>query len=137
MKPVRPLKETDPRVIRRMHEMVDQIGDLDLGDGLPLLRLPLPRARMVLVVGLQLYDEETVKISTWKTGEAVKVTHKGLTVPGKIVLASMNSMSLVLSFEGQLGGYAGTMPVLWRQGEYRDLIELLPVILERNRDQDL
>lgn len=58
MKPVRPMKETDPRVIQRMHRMVDELGDLDMGDGLPLLRLPLPRARIVLVVGLQLYDGE-------------------------------------------------------------------------------
>lgn len=41
-----------------MHRMVDELGDLDMGDGLPLLRLPLPRARIVLVVGLQLYDGE-------------------------------------------------------------------------------
>jgi hypothetical protein len=60
-----------------------------------------------------------------KTGDRVKITYKGRTVEGRVVLASKNQQSLMLGFDAMLGGYVGTMPVLMdlMEDTYRDLIE--------------
>jgi hypothetical protein len=58
----------------------------------------------------------------WKTGNPVLITFRNQTVPGLITLASWNAASLLLQFEGTLGGHAGAMPVLLsRRGDYRSL----------------
>jgi hypothetical protein len=57
-------------------------------------------------------------------GQAVKIRYQGKTVSGVVLLASPNGFALVLEFEAILGGYVGTMPVLWdeRAGAFLDLI---------------
>ena len=69
----------------------------------------------------------------WKTGEPTRITYEGRTVAGRVILASGNGRSLMLEFEALLGGYAGTMPVLWDDtgATFRDLICGLAVTLDR------
>jgi|tagenome__1003787_1003787.scaffolds.fasta_scaffold18881612_1 hypothetical protein len=45
-------------------------------------------------------------------GDSVEITCEGRTLPGVIVLASGNSVSLVVVFEGILADHVGTMPIL-------------------------
>ena len=47
-----------------------------------------------------------------RTGQRVTITYDGRTLDGLVVLASGNGRSLMLSFEGILGGWVGMMPVL-------------------------
>ncbi len=70
---------------------------------------------------------------SFKQGDRVRITYKGRMVPGVVFLASDNGFSLMLSFQAMLGGYVGTMPVLWDEiepGGYKDLIEWQPVLIE-------
>ena len=62
---------------------------------------------------------------TLRTGSRVLITYKGRELEGRVVLASENQQSLMLEFDGMLGGYVGSMPVLFEPGDdgYRDLIE--------------
>lgn len=39
-----------------------------------------------------------------------------------VFMASKNGKSLMLIFDSILLGYAGQMPVIWKAGEYRDLL---------------
>ena len=57
-----------------------------------------------------------------RRGDYVEVTFEGRTLPAMVTLASENGKSLMLMFDGMLGGYAGMMPVLWSQDHYEDLI---------------
>ena len=63
-------------------------------------------------------------VKVWKTGDAVRITVKEHTVPGKVLLASGNGKSLALQFEAILAGYVGMMPVLYDDeiGAYRALV---------------
>jgi hypothetical protein len=65
-------------------------------------------------------------------GQAVKITYQGRTEPGVVLLASPNGLALVLEFEAVLGGYVGTMPVLWdeRASAFLDLITRCTVRIE-------
>lgn len=62
-------------------------------------------------------------------GSRVLITYKGRELEGRVILASQNQQSLMLAFDGMLGGYVGSMPVLLAPGDdcYRDLIEHDPV----------
>ena len=63
----------------------------------------------------------------WKTGEGCSITTGGRTVRGKIELASTNGVSLFITFDamldpaGELGGYAGGMPLMWNGQAFQDL----------------
>lgn len=61
----------------------------------------------------------------WKTGDAVVIRYRKRALPGRVVLASSNGASLMLGFEGLLGGFLGMMPVLWEPVDrvFRDIIE--------------
>ena len=61
----------------------------------------------------------------YRKDDRVLVTFRGRSVDAIVIVASENGRSLALQFEGLLGGYAGTMPVLWdqRAEEFRDLIK--------------
>jgi hypothetical protein len=67
-----------------------------------------------------------------RTGDRVHLTFQGVTVEAMVLLASSNGRSLMLRFEALLGGYAGTMPVLYNPEtkDYRDLMTSQPVGLE-------
>lgn len=59
----------------------------------------------------------------WKNGDEVLIEYEGRSVPGWIILASPNSVSLMLGFEAMLGGHVGMMPVLRHDdGVYRSII---------------
>jgi hypothetical protein len=73
-------------------------------------------------------------MTVYRTGERVVIAFEGRTVSGEVLFASSNGVSLALSFEAILGGYAGMMPVLWYDGEFRDLIKGEAVGIER-RDE--
>jgi hypothetical protein len=66
----------------------------------------------------------------WKTGELCSITFAGRTVRGQVLLASPNGRSIMLEFEALLGGYAGRMPVLEEEGEFRDLVTKSVVVLK-------
>lgn len=58
----------------------------------------------------------------FRTGDSVKITADGRTVEATVLIASGNSVSLMLAFEAILHGHAGMMPVLWENDEYFTLI---------------
>jgi hypothetical protein len=60
---------------------------------------------------------------TWAKGDLAKVQYGDDTVEAEVVLASSNGRSLMLAFEGRLGGHLGSMAVLEDDhGEYRSII---------------
>lgn len=48
----------------------------------------------------------------YKTGDKVTIECDGRTLPGTVMLASSNGISLMLSFDALLDGHAGMMPVV-------------------------
>lgn len=64
---------------------------------------------------------------TLREGSRVLITYKGRELEGRVILASENQQSLMMTFDGMLGGYVGSMPVLDNGDGYRDLIENEPV----------
>ena len=66
---------------------------------------------------------------TFKTGDVVRITFHGKTVPGEIFMASANGLSLTLLFDDPLGKYTCLMPVLWMDDSYVDLLLADPVII--------
>lgn len=66
--------------------------------------------------------------SKLQRGEFVEVTAEGRTVRAMVTLASANGRSLILMFDGMLGGYVNTLPVLLGDdGVYRGLVDGMPV----------
>jgi hypothetical protein len=59
------------------------------------------------------------------------VTFRGRRVEAWVGIASRDGCRLVLEFRTVLGMYVWTMPVLWREGVYHDLIEGEVVVIER------
>lgn len=61
----------------------------------------------------------------FKKDDLVKVTVQGVrTENACVILASKNGKSLVVAFEAMLGGYVGTMPLMWtEEGYFVDLIK--------------
>jgi hypothetical protein len=67
---------------------------------------------------------------TLQRGAFVEVTAEGRTVRAMVILASPNGRSLMLMFDGMLGGYAGTLPLfLDDDGIYRGLVDQMPVTI--------
>lgn len=59
-----------------------------------------------------------------KDGDLVRITYKGGQRGAKILIASPNGRSLLLQFDGALGGHVGMMPVLQgRDGVYRSILD--------------
>lgn len=69
----------------------------------------------------------------WRRGDFPLITFGGRTIKGMVVIASENSESLIVMFDGILGdgagAYVGMMPIAWRDGRYEDLIRHEPVEL--------
>lgn len=55
-------------------------------------------------------------------GEEITIEADNRIVPGHIIKASPNGVSLLIEFEALLFGYAGAMPVLHDGHAYRDLM---------------
>ena len=58
--------------------------------------------------------------------DAVLITCKDRTIPGSVVMVSSNQVSVLISFEGMLGGNAGIMPATrWdaSRNAYRSIID--------------
>jgi hypothetical protein len=66
----------------------------------------------------------------WRHGERVAIGRDGRAVDGTIELASKNGASLMLRFDGLLGGYLGLMPVVWSGSCYRDLVTGADVVVD-------
>jgi|SRR5215471_3297650 len=58
----------------------------------------------------------------FKTNDLVWIGCDDRTVEGWIILASGNSVSLMLGFEAILDGHVGMMPVLLEEGVYRSIV---------------
>jgi hypothetical protein len=75
---------------------------------------------------------------TFRRGQFVRITYGGVTVDGMVLLASSNSRSLMLAFDGALGAgsdggglFLGMLPVLLDgDGVYRDIVQNEPVLVE-------
>lgn len=68
----------------------------------------------------------------WSAGDEVLIEYEDRSVSGWIVLASPNSISLMLGFEAMLGGHVGMMPVLCHDdGIYRSIVTEKPVKLSK------
>ena len=67
---------------------------------------------------------------TFKTGKAVRITFRGKTIAGEVLMASENRLSMVLAFDDYLGTYCGLMPVLWLDNTFVDLLLAEPVSIE-------
>lgn len=60
---------------------------------------------------------------TYKAGDAITVECNGRIVEGEVILASSNSVSLMIGFEAILADHAGMMPVLrGDDGIYRSIV---------------
>lgn len=65
-------------------------------------------------------------------GDVVIANNGQRTVEARVILASPNGRSLMLVWaDGILGGHVGTMPVLYKDGGYRALIDGMPMTLTR------
>lgn len=64
---------------------------------------------------------------TFQEGEPVRITFRGKTVSGAVLLSSANGLSLTLQLDEYLGSYMKFMPLLWLDGGYVDLVQAEPV----------
>ena len=48
----------------------------------------------------------------FRTGDEVSIVCEGRTVPGEVLLASSNGVSIMLGFEAMIDGHVGMMPVI-------------------------
>lgn len=66
-----------------------------------------------------------------RTGETVHIERGRQRLEGTVIVASKNGRSLMLAFDGMIGGYIGMMPVLAAEegAPYCDLIEGQEVIV--------
>jgi hypothetical protein len=58
-------------------------------------------------------------------GDDILITCDGVTVPGKLIMISRNQVAALLSFDGDLGGHTGSLPVTRHdtaRGIYRSII---------------
>lgn len=63
-------------------------------------------------------------------GDAVLIECDGLSVPGEVVFASPNGVSLMVRFDAILDGHVGQMPVLMNEdGSYTAIMTGTPVSL--------
>jgi hypothetical protein len=59
-----------------------------------------------------------------REGDEVTIRIRGVSAKGRVELASPNGRSLIVTFEGILGGYAGGIPVLREEdGAYRSVVD--------------
>lgn len=62
-------------------------------------------------------------MSNFRRMDRVQITCNGQSVTGLVMLASENSKSLMLGFDGMLDGHLGMLPVLMgNDGEYYSLM---------------
>jgi hypothetical protein len=66
---------------------------------------------------------------TFQGREAVRITFRGKTVSGEVLLASANGLSLMLVLDEYLGTYINLMPLLWIEDGYVDLLQAEPVTI--------
>ena len=60
----------------------------------------------------------------WRVGEKCRVTCEGRAVDAKVVLASLNGVSIIVEFDAIVAGYAGVMPLLWSEedGAFKTIV---------------
>jgi hypothetical protein len=59
-------------------------------------------------------DRATEGAVSYAKGDPIDVTCDGRTVEGIVIMASANSLSLMIGFEALFGGHAGMMPITMR-----------------------
>lgn len=75
-------------------------------------------------------------MNAFRRHDRVWITCGCITVPGMILLASENSVSLMLGFDGMLEGHLGAMPVLRHDdGKYRSIVNDVEVRIERSTER--
>jgi hypothetical protein len=68
----------------------------------------------------------------WVTGDRLIIECGGRIMPGEVLLASSNSVSLMLKFDGILADHVGMMPVLrYADGIYRSVVTQQAVTLHK------
>jgi hypothetical protein len=70
---------------------------------------------------------------TFQALETVRITFRGKTVNGEVLLASANSLSLTLVLDDYLGSYIKLMPLVWLNDGYVDLLQAEPVTIFRQQ----
>ena len=74
------------------------------------------------------------EVMTFEKGEKIFILYDKGTVAGEVVLASPNSVSLMLKFEAMIGNHVGMMPVLQENKQlstYRSIIDGTTVIVQK------
>lgn len=74
-----------------------------------------------------------------KRGDFVQITHGGRRLSGMVYLASSNGRSLIIGFDGMLGGWVGVVPLSWTGTGYYECFhgQLFELKLEGwNHDRD-
>jgi hypothetical protein len=66
---------------------------------------------------------------TFNIGSFVRISFRGKTVAGEVLMASGNGLSLTLMFEDQLYVYSKLMPVVWLDDCFVDLLLAEPVTI--------
>lgn len=66
---------------------------------------------------------------TFNIGSIVRISFRGKTVAGEVLMASGNGLSLTLMFEDQLYVYSKLMPVVWLDDCFVDLLLAEPVTI--------
>lgn len=68
---------------------------------------------------------------SFKSGDEIRIRFEGQTLMATVKKASPNSVSLMIEFEGILGGYIGWMPLLLEDSGYIDLLTRRSVTIEK------
>lgn len=101
------LSATQKKNLRAIHKIVDR------------------RAKNRVTTRCLILQRQGALVKIWKAGDLVQITYRQQTIVGRVILASSNGRSLMLEFEGMLGGFVGRMPVLQadNNGPFQDLID--------------
>jgi len=71
-----------------------------------------------------------------KEGDAVVISDGVLKLQGIVRMASLNHRSLIVTFDGMIGGFLGSIPLLWTEDEgYGDVFVNQRYQLERSSIQ--
>jgi hypothetical protein len=75
----------------------------------------------------------TQPIIVFQKHDQIVIQCDGRTLPGFVVMASPNGVSLMIAFEAMLDGHVGMMPVMWDAdlGAFRSIVTQIAVKISR------
>lgn len=78
------------------------------------------------------------RFPVFQRGDAVSIRCEGRTVPGTILMASSNGISIMLGFDAMIDGHIGMMPIIRDEGgTYHALVTDIEVeIAHAGRDHE-